>query len=65
MRKSVTVKISASSHPDFELFGSLTDDSNGRQLKATRGNRAELDAWYDKLAESARKHGLPINLINE
>lgn len=64
-RKSVTVTISASSHPDYDLFGDLRDDSNGRQLQARRGNRAELDAWYDKLAESAKSHGLDITLINE
>lgn len=65
MRKSVTVTIKASSHPDYDLFEDLRDDSNGRQLQAKRGTRAELDAWYDKLAESARKHGLSITLINE
>lgn len=62
--KSITVTVSPSSHPDFDLFGDARDDSNNRQLKACRGNQAEIDAWYDKLAKSADKHGITITLVN-
>jgi hypothetical protein len=65
MAKRITVTVSGSAHPDYELFADVRDASNNRQVKAKRGSRAEIDAWYDYLATVAKKHNVEIILINE
>jgi len=58
---NITVTVTKSSHPDYDLFGTTT--IKGRQL-TKRGSQAEIDAWYDTIATAAAKQGWTVTLVN-
>lgn len=57
----IVVTVAKSSHPDYDLFAQTT--IKGRQL-ACRGSQAEVDGWYDHIADLAKQHGHTVELIN-
>lgn len=57
----IPVTVTVSSHPEFDLFGSV--NVAGRQL-CKRGSQAEMDEWINALCEAAATHGHEIKVIN-
>jgi hypothetical protein len=57
-----TVTVEPSSHPDYDLFASVT--IKGRQF-AKRGTEAEIQEWFDSMDILARAQGHQLALINK
>lgn len=56
----LTVTVERSSHPEFDLFASMT--VNGRQL-AYRGDEKEIAGWIKGLESEAIRYGHTVTVV--
>lgn len=60
--KIVTLEITTSTHPEFDLFASVM--INGHQV-ARRGDRAEIDAFTSEVIQAGEQTGVAVKIADE
>jgi hypothetical protein len=67
MNKSVTLTITRSSHPEFDLFADLRDTTGGRyrQMTTRRGTREDMVNFEREVRHAAKISGVTVTVIDE